>query len=163
MKVPGAKISKIFSILVVAGLLFLTAGCGGGDDGDDGGGFVCSPNGNIFLSEDMAETIPLTSIDFVGQRGVDWPSQSVYVGYVTPPVAFIAAGYPPGVPDPATSAGVDLLGPWSTGNPFEFSIDVVDNTKAVGTYSTVFRFVVADSSSNVVGCQDLPVTYTITP
>ena len=151
--------NNAFRVLVLAGLVIFAGGCGSGGDNAP----VCTATGNIVITSDEAGTIPLTSIDFVGSQGIEWPSQFVYVSY-SPAVAVVAGGYPPEIPDPSTSAGVWISGPtdeWA--NPLEFSIKVVNNMLDLGTYSTVFRFGAADFSGNVLDCLDIPVTYTITP
>jgi hypothetical protein len=45
-------------------------------------------------------------------------------------------------------------------NPVEFDL-TFDSSYPKATYTATWRFVVADADLNVVGCRDLPVTFTI--
>ena len=143
------------AVLIAA--LSLLASCGGGGDGGGGSSTpVCTPNGNISLLDSGSNPLLATSV--TTSQGAPVPPVPVFVGYVSPPVAAILAGYPPGSVDPRTyGMNITVVG---TANPAEFSM-TFDSTRAPGTYNATWRFVVTDAVPNVVGCQDLPVTFTI--
>jgi hypothetical protein len=58
--------------------------------------------------------------------------------------------------------GIDIVeAGLSTDNPLRFDVTFIPTT-AVGTYQAAWRFVAVDqTASNVLACQDLPVTFTI--
>jgi hypothetical protein len=147
-------ITQIGVISIV--VLSLLASCGGG-----GGGAAapsCTPNGNISLLSSSTGTTPLLSSTVTATQGAVVPPFPVFVAYMTPPVASILAGYPPGSADPRTF-GIDIT-VVSIANPAEFSL-TFNSTGATGTYEATWRFVVTDAGASVVGCEDLPVTFTI--
>lgn len=138
-------------------VLSLLASCGGGGGS---AGSSCTPNGNISLFTGSTGTTPLSSITATALQGAAVPPVAVYVAYAKPPVAAVLAGYPPGAVNPLTyGITIALTGP-SIADPLAFSM-TFDSTHARATYNATWRFVVVDAGSSVVGCQDLPVTFTI--
>jgi hypothetical protein len=138
-------------------VLLLLASCGG-----DGGGnneFTCTPNGNISLLDSIGGNT-LLGISVTIAQGAAVPPVPVFAGYMSPPIAAVLAGYPPASVDPRTlGINIALIGP-SSANPLEFSMTFDSNgTKA--TYNATWRFVALDAGASVLGCQDLPVTFTI--
>jgi hypothetical protein len=145
------------AVLIAA--LSLLASCGGGGGGGGGSSAtVCTQTANMTLYTSSTGTTLLSSITVTATRNAAVPPFPVFVGYMNPPVAAILAGYPPGSVDPRTyGMNITSVG---TANPAEFSI-TFDSTGAPGTYNATWRFVVTDVVPTVVGCQDLPVTFTI--
>ena len=146
-----------YAFLIAA--LSLLASCGGGGDGGGGSSTpVCTQTANMTLYTSSAGSTLLSSVTITATQYEAVPPFPVFVGYVSPPVAAILAGYPPGSVDPRTyGMNITVVG---TANPAEFSM-TFDSTRAPGTYNATWRFVVTDAVPNVVGCQDLPVTFTI--
>jgi hypothetical protein len=145
------------AVLIAA--LFLLASCSRGGGGGGSTTFTCTPNGNISLLDSIGGN-PLLDITVSLLQSSPVFSVPVFVGYTSPPAAAVLAGYPPGSTDPRT-LGIDiaLIGQTSD-NPLEFSI-TFDSNHDKATYNATWRFVVVDAGANVVGCQDLPVTFTI--
>jgi len=136
----------------------LLVSCGGGGGG--GGAPACTPNGNISLHSSSTGTTLLSSITVTTLQSVSVTPVPVFVKYTKPPVAAVLAGYPPGAADPRTVV-IDIVPFGSpTANPLQFSL-TFDSTKPMATYLATWRFVVVDAGANVLGCQDLPVTFTI--
>jgi hypothetical protein len=151
-------ISLRWAVLVAA--LSLLAACGGGGGGGGGGSAdtTCTPNANLVLQNSTGD--PLLNITVTINQGEAAQQVPVYAAYMSPPVAAIVAGYPPGATDPRT-VGIDIAIVGSTtANPLQFSLSF-NPTGPKGTYDVTWRFVAVDTNVNIVACQDLPVTFTI--
>jgi hypothetical protein len=142
---------------IVIAVLSLLVSCGGG--GGDGGSnpSACTPNGNIWLLDSGGSALHATSVTAAQNASV--PNVPVSVGY-TSLVAAIAAGYPPEAVDPRTfGMNIVTVGvPASNPTGFELTFDA---HRAPATYTATWRFVAVDAGSHPLGCQDLPVTFTI--
>jgi hypothetical protein len=144
------------AVLIV--FLLLLASCGGGGGGGSNE-FTCTPNGNISLLDSIGGN-PLLGISVTIAQGAAVTPVPVFVGYMSPPVAAVLAGYPPASVDPRTlGINIALISP-SSANPLEFSM-TFDSNGAKATYNATWRFVALDAGASVLGCQDLPVTFTI--
>jgi hypothetical protein len=144
---------------VIIAVLSLLAACGGSGNGEP----ACTPNGNLTLHSSSSTTILLTSLTFTAVHTVPVTTVvPVFVRFVTPPVAAIDAGYPPGTTDPRTvGMNIDFVPP-GTVSPIEFHL-LFSSSPVPAVYRATWRFAAFDTGRNVVGCRDLPVTFTITP
>jgi len=142
---------------VVIAAVFLLASCGS----SGGGGEVsCTSNGVISLLSTTSGTPLLSTTVTVTRDYTPEPSVPVFVAYTSPPVAAILAGYPPGTTDPRTiGVNIAALSP-TTANPLAFMLSF-NTTLIPDTYHATWRFVAVDAGSNVAGCVDLPVTFTV--
>ena len=142
---------------LVLAVLSLLASCGGGDGGGGRATPACTPNGNIWLLNSVGDPLLATSV--TTSQGVSVPAVQVFVGY-TSQAAVIEAGYSPGAVDPRT-VGMDIIpigGP--AANPARFDL-TFDAGRPIGTYAATWRFVARDAGYSILGCQDLPVTFTV--
>ena len=146
---------------ILIAVLSLLASCGGGGGGGGSDTAVCTQTGNMTLYTSSTGTMLLTSVTVSAQQNAaSVPPVPVFVGYTSPPVAAIVVGYPVGSADPRSfGIGIVAVGV-PPANPLEFSITFNAN-RAAATYQATWRFVVTDAVPNVVGCQDLPVTFTV--
>jgi hypothetical protein len=148
-----------YSCIMFFVAMSLLASCGRGGGGDGSSTPVCMQTANMTLYTNSTGTMLLTSVTVTAVQGTPVPDVPVFVGYVSPPVAAIAAGYPPGSVDPRTvGMNITVVG---TANPAEFSM-TFDSALAKATYEATWRFVAMDSTfKNLLGCQDVPVTFTV--
>jgi hypothetical protein len=138
----------------VIAVLSMLVSCGGGGES---GPPACTANGNIWLLDSGGSPLLATSVTATQNATV--PNVPVSVGY-TSQVAAIAAGYPPGAVDPRTF-GIDILPVGNpASNPTGFAL-TFDTHRVPATYTATWRFVAVDAGSRLLGCQDLPVTFTI--
>jgi hypothetical protein len=152
--------SRSLRCAILIAVLSLLASCGGGGGGGGSDTPVCTQTGNMTLYTSSAGTMLLTSVTVTAVQGDPVPDVPVFVGYMSPPVAAIVAGYPVGSTDPRSfGIGIVAAGAWPD-NPLQFSI-TFDANRAAATYQGTWRFVVTDAVPRVVGCQDLPVTFTV--
>lgn len=153
-------VSKLV-ILVVLALVVVHSGCGGG--GDSPIAPACTANGNIELQNFGGN--PLTSLSFRAIQGAPLPAeQAVFVVYnPAAGVAAVAGGYPPTGTNPMNyGMGIYQFGA-NQDNPLEFRITITSTALSPNTYNAVWRFVIVDINGGILGCQDLPVAYTIDP
>ena len=103
----------------------------------------------------------MTSITVTAQYNSVQTPVPVYVGYLTPPVEVILAGYPADGVDPL-NYGIDIVQIGvNTDNPLQFNATFKTN-RVPATYKAVLRFVATDLAlSGPLGCTDLPVTFTV--
>jgi hypothetical protein len=138
-------------------VLALLMSCG---RGGDNASTACTPNGNMTLHSSSTGTTLLSSITVTTAPTVSVAPVPVFAAYVSPPVAVIGAGYPPGATDPRTvGMNINPVG-LPANNQAQFSL-TFDSNLNPATYSATWRFVAFDAGSNIVGCRDLPVTFII--
>ena len=146
---------------VLIAVLSLLAACGKGNDNTA----VCTQTANMTLFTSSTGSTLLTSITVTAAYGNPVPDVPVWVGYVTPPVGSILAGYPAGGVNPL-NYGINIVPDTNTinvssSNPLEFLI-TFDASQPLGTYHAVLRFVAANMAfTEPVDCQDVPVTFTV--
>ncbi len=116
---------------------------------------ACTPNGNLWLFDNGGNL--LTAVTVTAIHNVSVPDVTVSAGYSSQ-TAGLGAGYAPGATDPRT-VGMNIS-QVDSNNPMKFSLSF-DSSLSPATYKASWRFVTVDSSSNMLGCQDLPVTFTI--
>jgi hypothetical protein len=111
----------------------------------------------LYTSSTM--TMLLTSITQTGAQGNPVPDVPVWVGYLSPPVGAILAGYPADGVDPL-NFGINIV-QFGSSNPLEFHV-TFDANRPPATYQAVLRFVATDQTlTDPLGCQDVPVTFTV--
>lgn len=151
------SMSRKWAVLI-AGMV-LIASCGGGG----GGGSpqtACTTTENMKLHSSSTGTTLLSSVTVSAIQYIQVAPFPVFVEYTSPPVAAIVAGYSPGAVDPRT-VGMDIavvVPP--PANPIEVDL-TFDPSLAKDTYTATWRFVALDANANIVGCNDLPTTFTI--
>ena len=146
-----------WAVLIAA--LSLTVSCGKSNNNTSPA--VCTQTANMTLYTSSSATMILSSITVTAQYQSTVPSVPVWVGYLTPPVGAILAGYPADGVDPL-NFGIDIIqnGP-NTDNPLEFLV-TFNTARSPATYHAVLRFVAADQAFTApVDCQDVPVAFTI--
>jgi hypothetical protein len=153
--------SMILRCAVLIAALSLAAACGGGDSSGGTPPAACTQTGNMSLYTSASMSTLMTGITVTAQYNSVATPVPVYVGYLTPPVEVILAGYPADGVDPL-NYGIDIVKiGLDTDNPLRFNATF--NTGRVNaTYQAVLRFVATDRTmSGPLGCTDLPVKFTV--
>ncbi|NTW60856.1 MAG: hypothetical protein HGA43_17040 [Nitrospirae bacterium] len=142
---------------VLIAMLALLASCGGGGGSDQ---TACTPSGYMLLHSSSTGTTLLSSVTVSTMQNAPVTPVPVFVEYMSPPVAAMLVGYPPGATDPRTVGMNIVVASSPPANPIEVDL-TFDSTLPTATYYATWRFVAVDTSSNIVGCRDLPVTFTV--
>jgi hypothetical protein len=151
--------SRRYAVLIA--FLSLLAACGNSSSTPAP---VCTQSGNMTLYTSSTGTMLLTSITATAvQNAASVPPVPVWVGYQKPPVEVILAGYPADGVDPL-NYGIDIVQIGAdTDNRLEYNVTFNAN-RSPATYQAVLRFVATDLALiEPLACQDVPVTFTVTP
>jgi hypothetical protein len=134
------------ALLVVAAAL---AACGGGGDDGGGGGGGGSSSGSFGVNA--------TSITFSAKRGGVIAPQNLLVNLTGTGIASVAAGYRPGVTQPAW-LNVTAQG---TAPNLVFVLGINATGLASGSYSTTLTIGTADINGGILATRDIAVTLTL--
>lgn len=149
--------SPLLNAVLAAAALALLLSCGKSSESKA----VCTESPDMTLYSSGTGTTLLTGITVTAAQGTTAPPVPVWVGYHTPPVNVILAGYPADGVNPL-DYGIDILQVGAnTDNPLQFHA-TFNADRAKGTYQAVLRFVATNLAiDQPLGCSDLPVTFTV--
>jgi hypothetical protein len=132
----------------------ILASCGGGGGSS---GPVPTPLPSVTAGIEVTPTsVELSAIKDIDTSGAQ---KTLTIQIIKPEVAFVAAGYPPGVADATWLRTTPLIG---TPPVFILGLSVDDPNLDAGTYSTTIRIATADKDQKLLGYVDVPVKYTLT-
>jgi len=142
--------------LAIAGIALLLAACGGGGGGGGGGSDPSTAPGLAVSPSSLSFTAV--------QNGATPPTQSFQVTITRPDAAIVIAGFPVGVTPPSwLDRSSNLFSCTPSLSSCTLIVRISTTFLAPGTYTTTIRFVIGNTSQQLLALRDVQVSYTVQP